>query len=100
MRIDQLLKDGHQPRFSFEFFPPKTDEGQRGLEGCGAAGPGDLFAADPRLGPLADNGGPTRTRALLPDSPAVDAGTDAGLKTDQRGVARSTPPDIGAFEVR
>jgi methylenetetrahydrofolate reductase (NADPH) len=32
MRIDQLLKDGQEPRFSFEFFPPKTDEGQRGLE--------------------------------------------------------------------
>ena len=32
------------------------------------------FAApiDPRLGPLAKNGGPTRTHALLPDSPAID----------------------------
>ena len=32
MRIDQLLKDPQEPRFSFEFFPPKTDEGQQGLE--------------------------------------------------------------------
>ena len=32
MRISELL-DGHRPVFSFEFFPPKTDEGQRTLEG-------------------------------------------------------------------
>jgi methylenetetrahydrofolate reductase (NADPH) len=31
MRIDQILED-HRPVFSFEFFPPKTDEGQRNLE--------------------------------------------------------------------
>ena len=28
---------------------------------------------DPQLGPLADNGGPTMTHALLPGSPAIDA---------------------------
>ena len=60
---------------------------------------------DARLGPLAFNGGPTRTHALLHGSSAVDAGacTDAGgapLATDQRGVARPQGPacDIGAFE--
>jgi methylenetetrahydrofolate reductase (NADPH) len=31
MRIDQIL-DKKRPVFSFEFFPPKTDEGQRSLE--------------------------------------------------------------------
>ena len=45
---------------------------------------------DPRLGPLADNGGPTLTHALLPASPAIDAGINsqapAGLSIDQRGV--------------
>ena len=30
----------------------------------------------PMLGPLQDNGGPTFTHALLPGSPAIDAGTD------------------------
>jgi hypothetical protein len=34
-------------------------------------------AIDPQLGPLADNGGPTRTLALLPGSPAIDAADDA-----------------------
>src|SRR2546428_4992685 len=32
---------------------------------------------NPRLGPLAENGGPTRTVALLPGSPAIDAGDNS-----------------------
>src|SRR5262249_20072644 len=43
---------------------------------------------DPLLGPLQDNGGLTRTHALLPGSPALDAGHSGGLSTDQRGGAR------------
>jgi methylenetetrahydrofolate reductase (NADPH) len=31
MRIDERLVDGSEPSFSFEFFPPKTDEGERNL---------------------------------------------------------------------
>jgi methylenetetrahydrofolate reductase (NADPH) len=31
MRIDQILATGNEPVFSFEFFPPKTDEGERNL---------------------------------------------------------------------
>jgi hypothetical protein len=63
----------------------------------------DLIDTDPRLGPLADNGGPTQTMALLPGSPAVDAGVAVpGVTTDQRGVPRpqGAAPDIGAFESR
>jgi hypothetical protein len=37
-------------------------------------GPGDLIRTDPMLGPLQNNGGRTLTHALLPDSPAIDAG--------------------------
>jgi hypothetical protein len=58
--------------------------------------------ADPRLAPLADNGGPTLTMALLPDSPAIDAGDNAlAPATDQRGVPRpiGAASDIGAFEL-
>ncbi len=65
----------------------------------------DLLNVDPQLGPLADNGGPTQTMALLPGSPAIDAGdnTDAP-EWDQRGegfprVVGGTI-DIGAFEVQ
>jgi hypothetical protein len=53
------------------------------------------------LGPLADNGGPTLTLALLPGSPAIDAGdTLAAPPTDQRGFPRPYGPaaDIGAYE--
>jgi hypothetical protein len=54
---------------------------------------------NPKLGPLANNGGPTQTMALLSGSPAIDAGTATGAPaTDQRGVARENPPDIGAYE--
>lgn len=54
----------------------------------------------PRLGPLRNNGGITRTHALLPGSPALDAGADTGLGSDQRGRTRvfGKGPDIGAFE--
>jgi hypothetical protein len=41
------------------------------------------------LGPLADNGGPTETHALLPGSPAIDTANDASCPAiDQRGEAR------------
>ncbi len=52
------------------------------------------------LAALADNGGPTRTMAIAAGSPAAGA-IPAGqgcLETDQRGVARSVPCDIGAYE--
>lgn len=56
---------------------------------------------------LKDNGGPTKTHALLSDSAAINAGdniaaTNAGLTTDQRGTGFSRIVsgiiDIGAFE--
>ena len=51
--------------------------------------PTDLINTDPRLGPLANNGGPTFTQALLPGSPAIDAGVAVpGVTTDQRGDPR------------
>ena len=60
--------------------------------------------ADPKLGPLQDNGGPTATHSIPADSPALDAVPDAGSEcapTDQRGVARpyGSACDIGAFEL-
>jgi CSLREA domain-containing protein len=56
---------------------------------------------DPRLGPLADNGGPTRTHALLLGSPAIDAASTPDCPTtDQRGVLRpqGAACDIGSYE--
>src|SRR5439155_20661327 len=56
--------------------------------------------ANPLLGPLTDNGGPTKTHALLSGSPAIDRATAvADLTTDQRGLARNVGrTDIGAIE--
>jgi hypothetical protein len=78
----------------------------------GFIAPGDQVGTtpaplDPLLGPLQDNGGPTFTHALLPGSPAIDAG-DPGyagpLTTDQRGAGfvrvYSGRIDIGAFELQ
>ncbi|WP_017716113.1 DUF4347 domain-containing protein [Kamptonema formosum] len=56
----------------------------------------NITIADPLLGPLQDNGGPTPTHALLAGSPAINAGATAE-PLDQRGVTRVSP-DIGAFE--
>lgn len=76
----------------------------------GVFGPNNLLNQDPLLGPLQDNGGPTRTLALLPGSPAKDQApqsqcldaTSAPLVTDQRGATRpsGTHCDVGAFEVQ
>lgn len=63
---------------------------------------GDVMRADPKLDPkgLAANGGPTRTVALQPGSSAIDRGTTACPKRDQRGVARTGATcDAGAFEL-
>jgi len=68
---------------------------------CPLGAAGDLNNTNPQLGPLANNGGPTQTHALLAGSPAIDAGSNTGCPaTDQRGVARPQGPacDMGAFE--
>ncbi len=74
--------------------------GTGGSGGLTAAGENLLNVADAYLSALGNYGGPTQTMALLPGSPALDAGT-AGLgapATDQRGMPRFGPTDIGAFE--
>lgn len=74
---------------------------------------GSMSSTNPLLGALADNGGPTQTLALLPGSPAIDAGDDAicaaavGNPTygagglDQRGITRlqGAHCDIGSYEL-
>jgi CSLREA domain-containing protein len=69
---------------------------------CSLTNPGDIIDSDPLLGPLAYNGGPTQTHALLFGSPALNNGAHAcpAPAADQRGVSRPQGPrcDIGAFE--
>lgn len=59
----------------------------------------DTMMQDPRLGPLSENGGPTNTIPLQPDSPARDAG-EGCPQTDARGFARQDPCDLGAYELQ
>ncbi len=72
---------------------------------CGwASTDGSKSSTNPLLGPLANNGGPTQTFALLPGSPAINGVTfnapNGAPSTDQRGVARPLGAryDIGAYE--
>ncbi|NEO85351.1 MAG: CHAT domain-containing protein [Spirulina sp. SIO3F2] len=63
---------------------------------------GNIIGQDPRLEPLANNGGLTPTHALLPDSPAINAGENSAVSVslDQNGqlrIQRGTV-DIGAYE--
>jgi hypothetical protein len=73
---------------------------------------GNKLNVGPKLAALADNGGPTMTRAPLSGSPVIDAG-DAGITTkDQRGFKRPVDytnvpnasggdgSEIGAFELQ
>jgi len=71
---------------------------------------GSPLTADPLLGPLQSNGGPTQTMAPASASPAIDQGAAFGLVTDQRGLPRPVDlssatnaadgSDIGAVEVQ
>jgi hypothetical protein len=59
--------------------------------------------SDPKLVPLGNHGGETRTHALVPLSPAVDHGNNVdGLTVDQRGSGFlrevGAAADIGAYE--
>ncbi len=66
---------------------------------CFLTAPGDRPNTNPKLGALADNGGPTATQALLRGSPAIDAAVGCP-RHDQRGAPRSAGKscDIGAYE--
>jgi hypothetical protein len=105
---------------------PSSSNNLIGMGGAGGLTSGGatnnhVGVSDARLGPLANNGGPTKTHALLPGSAALDAGDNALVVnppfsgppfTDQRGTgfarivdADDTPDttatvDIGAFEAQ
>jgi parallel beta-helix repeat protein len=91
---------------------PEVQSLGHNLDGDGSCGLdpllGDLVAVDPLLGSLRNNGGKTRTHALLEGSPAIDAGPPGcgGLTIDQRGYPRpfdgngdeAAVCDVGAYE--
>jgi co-chaperonin GroES (HSP10) len=115
-----FLVSGSAPRDFVGTADPNSSFNLVGTGGSGGLVNGvnnnQVGVVDPLLGPLANNGGPTLTHALLSGSPALDGGsnmlaTSAGLTTDQRGAgfnrARDAADadtvatvDIGAFEAQ
>ncbi len=86
---------------------PSNVSGSNNLIGTGGSGGlvngtnGNIVGvANPLLTPLGNYGGPTQTIALLPGSPAIDAGSNALAigTTDQRGLSYVGTVDMGAFE--
>jgi hypothetical protein len=77
-----------------------ANRSDRSLDGDGSCGVGALSRADPLLGRLALNGGPTPTRALDSASPAIGAGDASRCPSqDQRGLTRAGGRcDIGAYQ--
>ncbi|GAB4436631.1 MAG: hypothetical protein Kow0031_18360 [Anaerolineae bacterium] len=71
---------------------------------CTFSAAGDITGQDPKLGPLADNGGPTPSHALLNGSPANEriplgtAGCGTTFTTDQRDFLRVNACSLGATE--
>jgi len=97
------------------FNPPKNCDGTTAVTSlgynidsgttCGFAATGDLSNLDPKLGVLRNNGGPTKTCALLPGSPAIDAGDNVNCPpSDQRSDPRPAGAlpvcDMGAYEAQ
>jgi CSLREA domain-containing protein len=73
----------------------------RDPDGCTGLGigSGDFVTTTPKLGPLRNNGGRTKTIGLRRGSPAIGkAQKSSSPKRDQRGRKRDNQPDIGAFE--
>jgi len=98
--------------------PPATARGSFNLTGTIDGGTlvdmvagSNLVSSDPKLGPLADNGGPTRSMLPADDSPLVDKGLGTS-PADQRGLDRTVDfswlpnapggngTDIGSVEIQ
>jgi len=84
-------------------FDVQVSQSGRSLIASGDCATGaDILTANANLGPLAGNGGPTKTHALLAGSAAIDAAKDCTVSDDQRYVSRPQPPgpacDLGAYE--
>jgi hypothetical protein len=90
-----------------DFYGTLTSYGCNLIEdttGCTVTGDetGNMYNQDPRIGPLADNGGPTQTHALLFASPAIDAVIECDCTTvdgdpvtqDQRAMKRPADGDM------
>lgn len=90
---------GGSPNCTVSDSPMAADQTIEDQDTCGFLTA--FVMVDPKLGPLQNNGGPTRTHALLDESPAIDLipCPDEDLM-DQRLVTRpqNVLCDVGAYE--
>lgn len=94
-----IIADNPSGDCGYSTSPPFNATGFN-LDGDGSC-IGFTITADPMLGPLANNGGPTMTHALLAGSPAINSADPyLCLSTDQRGEPRpqGASCDLGAYE--
>jgi hypothetical protein len=73
-------------------------EDPSGLEEDELSGSGNILGVDPKLKPLANNGGPTDTQAFKKSPVKNKVPKGQSEKKDQRGAPRKGKPDIGAYE--
>jgi hypothetical protein len=115
LRLAYSLADIESSIIASNTSPGTTQNIDLGISG-GVTGANDLIGpsgtvslppgtiqSDPNLLALADNGGPTKTHALGPGSPAIDAGNNSTSQlNDQRGTGFprvvGSAADIGALE--
>jgi hypothetical protein len=84
--------------FNCQTWAPMTYEGRNLSDNATCGSNPNMLVGDPLLSDLADNGGPSKTRAFAFNSPALNAGTNCNVTADQRYVARDAACDLGAFE--
>ena len=103
--INSIVATNSAPGGGFDLWGPYTVNGNNVVilsnsPATVPAGANAPLAGDPRLGPLGDHGGPTRTMPLRNGSVALDAAVGSSPDTDQRGQDRGPfgPADLGAYE--
>jgi hypothetical protein len=95
---DNSAAHGGNCAFSVPSTNPSAGHNLSDDKTCHLTKSGDRQKVNPKLGNLANNGGPTKTVALLKGSPAIDHADAHSPSRDQRGFKRDAKPDIGAFE--
>lgn len=90
--VNTTLEDGGG---NIEYLSPSITNGKKVKNVKVAA---TSTSADPKLLPLAYNGGYTKTMALESSSPAINRAEEGAPTIDQRGVARVGKADVGAYE--
>ena len=96
MRNSIIALNGAGPNCDRFFFIEYSGRSLSNDATCG--GEPAVIVGGVKIDSLRYNGGPARTHALLHVSPAINAGKDCSVKTDERNVARDAICDIGAFE--